>query len=228
MRKIFDNFGILTFFLLNIALPTVDVITDFLMIVKLFRGAHGCVNPRWWSEEHQQWQSCQNNPETFCTNITLGTTGNEIYENTTSEIFAEDNRESLVDSGAICDKVTISGIFTWECRDPYLWSRDYQDWEACRDSPTSFCSQQTNETNICQFETHPKFGTSLMIPYLFNYLFSFLTWWRLEDKRKRTFLFPLVNMFAQLGRCTWGVREKLKKPPKNVVIKRPLKSFGLT
>ena len=70
MRKIFDNFDILTFFLLNIALlnialPTVDVIKDILMIINLFRGAQGCVNPRIWSEEHRQWQTCLEDPETF-------------------------------------------------------------------------------------------------------------------------------------------------------------------
>ena len=55
MTAIFKNFGILIFVLLNIVLPTVDVITDMLMIIKLFRGAYGCVNPRWWSEDHKLW-----------------------------------------------------------------------------------------------------------------------------------------------------------------------------
>ena len=65
MKKIFDNFDILTFFLLNIALPTVDVIKDILMIINLFRGTQGCVNPRIWSEEHRQLQTCLEDPETF-------------------------------------------------------------------------------------------------------------------------------------------------------------------
>ena len=182
MRRIFGNFGILTFFLLNIVLPTVDVITDFLMIIKLFEGAHGCVNPRMWSEDHIQWQQCLEDPDTFCTNRTLG------------------------GSNETCEWKT-TGIFTWSCRDPNIWSwsRDYEDWKACRKSPTIFCEEnnetmQTNETMICEYEKHPKFGISLMIPFFFNYLISFLTWWRLEEKKEKTFLFPLVNMYSQLGR----------------------------
>ena len=175
MKKVFDNFGILMFGLMNIVLPTVDVTTDILMIVKLFIGAHGCVNPRWWSEDHKQWQTCLTDPETFCTNRTIGGS-NETCERTTS------------------------GIFTYNCRDPYLWSKDYKEWKFCRESPTSFCSNQTHEAQNCQFESHPVFGILMMIPFLFNYLICFLTWWRLEKRRKETFLFPLVNMYAQFGR----------------------------
>ena len=175
MRRILDNFGILTFVLLNIGLPTMDVTTDFLMIINLFRGAHGCVNPRWWSEDHEQWQTCLVDPETFCRNRTLG------------------------GSNATCERTT-SGIFAYSCRDPYLWSRDYKDWRACRESPTSFCSQQTQEAQNCQFERHPMFGILMTSPFLFNYIICFLTWWRLDKRRRKTFIFPLINVYAQFGR----------------------------
>ena len=132
------------------------------------------MNPSCWSQEHEQWQTCLKDPKAFCRNRTL-----------------EGSYET-------CERTT-KGFFTFRCRDPYLWSRDYKDWRACRESPTDFCSQQNNETTICEFESHPKFGISLMIPYLFNYLISFLTWWRLEKKKKKTFVFPLINIYAQLG-----------------------------
>ena len=175
MRTIFF-FGILMFVLLNIALPSVDVITDILMIISLFRGAYGCVNFRWWSYDYKQWQECLEDPEAWCTGPSAG----GLYEK--------------------CDR-TSSGLFEYKCRDPYLWSRDYKDWKACIETPTSFCSQQSNETRICEFESHPKFGISLMIPYIFNYLICFLTWWRLDKTKRKSFFFPLINMYAQLGRC---------------------------
>ena len=198
MRNIFNKLGILTFFLLNIALPTVDVITDILMIVKLFRGAHGCSHPKWWSEEHKKLQECLEHTVTFCT------PGDSLD---CREPYQRDCRESLIDSETICSRnLTKLGTFKWNCKDPYLWSQDYKDFRTCRESTTDFCSQQTNnETKICEVESHPKFGTSLMIPYIVHYLISFLTWWRLEKKRKKTFFSPLINMYAQLGRCIyWG------------------------
>lgn len=201
MRKIFNKFGILIFFLLNIALPTVDVITDILMIVKLFRGAHGCVNPKWWSEDHKLWQECLQHPNTFCPNRTPGGCNGTQTTYDCREPDQSDCRERLIDSENICNLTRKGNLVSWKCSDPYLWSRDYKDWGACRESPTEFCSKRTNETIICVIESHPKFGISLMIPYLFNYLISFHTWWRLEKKREKTFIFPLINMYAQLGRC---------------------------
>ena len=176
MKAIIDNIGILSFVMLNIALPTVDVTTDIMMIIRLFSGAYGCVNPRWWSEEHEQWQDCLEDPETFCANRTLGR------------------------NHSTCARST-SGVFAYSCRDPYKWSSDYKDWEACRASPTSFCSAKAEEeTKICKFEQHPNFGISMMIPFFFNYLISFLTWWRLDKMKKQSFFFPMINIYTQLGR----------------------------
>ena len=184
------------FLLLNIVLPTVDVITDSLMIAKLLRGAYGCVNPRWWSEEHEQWQLCLEDPELFCTNRDLG------------------------GSNATCYRTT-EMIFKYHCRDPYKWSRDYQDWKACTESPTNFCSKRCGEpggntssngcgdVKICEFEHHPKFGITLMIPFLLNYAICFITWCRLEKRKKETFLFPLINMYSQSGRSIENISHYL-------------------
>ena len=174
----FANISILSFVMLNIALPTVDVTTDIIMIAKLFVGAWGCVNPRWWSEEHIQWEKCKVDPETFCQNKTIG------------------------GLNSICGRSTSTGIFPYHCRDPYDWSSDYKDWIACRESPTSFCSkkaEQEEDAQICQFEQHPSFGISMMIPYLFNYIICFFTWWRLDKTKKRSFFFPMFNFYTQLG-----------------------------
>lgn len=178
MKAIIANIGILSFVVLNIALPTVDVTTDVIMIGKLFYGAYGCVNPRWWSEQHEHWQQCLEDPETFCANRTL---------------------EGI---NATCTRSN-TGFFAYSCRDPYEWSSDYQDWEACRESPTDFCSkkvEQETDVEICVFEQHPHFGISMMIPYLFNYLICFLTWWRLDKTKKNSFFFPMMNIYTQMGR----------------------------
>ena len=174
IMKIFSNFGVLMFIGLNIALPTVDISTDMYMIYKLFHGAWGCVNPERWSEDFQTWQECLIDPESFCN------------DNTTTQ------------HSEICTRVT-TGILGWSCVDPKNWSSDYQDWFKCRSGADVFCSNQTTEVDICQYQSHPKFGFSMMVPYLINYLICFLTWHRLDLTKKKSFLFPLLNTYTQLG-----------------------------
>ena len=159
---------------LNIALPTVDISTDMYMIYKLFHGAWGCVNPERWSEDFQTWQECLIDPESFCN------------DNTTTQ------------HSEICTRVT-TGILGWSCVNPENWSSDYQDWFKCRSGADVFCSNQTTEAKICQYQSHPKFGFSMMVPYLINYLICFLTWHRLDLTKKKSFLFPLLNTYTQLG-----------------------------
>ena len=60
------NVTIVIFALLNILLPSVDVVTDLVMIVKLHSGDYGCVTPRLWSEDYVKWQECLKDPETYC------------------------------------------------------------------------------------------------------------------------------------------------------------------
>ena len=49
----------------NIILPTLDILTDFIMVVKLFLGAYKCNNDN--SPESEAFQQCQNvGPGQFC------------------------------------------------------------------------------------------------------------------------------------------------------------------
>ena len=50
---------ILVLFVLNIALPTLDTFTDSILVYKLFRGAHFCI------EYHPE---CSKDPVSFCLN----------------------------------------------------------------------------------------------------------------------------------------------------------------
>ena len=44
---------------------------------------------------------------------------------------------------------------------------------------------------------HPKFATALLVPFLLNYILSWLAWARLEKYRLRTFLWPALNLYPQ-------------------------------
>ena len=178
MNTIFSNVGLLLFISLNIGLPTVDVTTDMWMIIKLFKGAYGCVNPRWWSEDYKAWENCslRVGADDFCTD---------------PDTFHQDMCREKEDSNFL--------PLPWDCVHPKNWSQDYRDWDSCREGAHAFCKDKDVSSEICQYETHPKYGISMMIPYLLNYLICILTWQRLDLKKNRTFLFPLINGYTQLG-----------------------------
>ena len=181
MNTIFSNVGLLLFISLNIGLPTVDVTTDMWMIIKLFKGAYGCVNPRWWSEDYKAWENCslRVGADDFCTD--------------------PDNYDPN-----LCKEEVDSNFrpYPWSCQDPELWSPDWDLWYTCLNSPTSFCQGAHGEQDICAFDSHPKFAWSLLFPYFLNYCVCFATWWRLERRKRITFLFPLLNIYPQLGWCS--------------------------
>ena len=47
------------------------------------------------------------------------------------------------------------------------------------------------------WRSHWKFGTALLIPFLANYLLSWLTWARLEKNKKGTWWLPALNIYPQ-------------------------------
>ena len=74
---------------------------------------------------------------------------------------------------------------------------------------------------------HPKWATSLLIPFLFNYLLSWRAWYLKEkESKKYTWIFALLGCYPQLvaGRIIWllwkrpkeGMREK-KHLERNVI-----------
>ena len=43
-------------------------------------------------------------------------------------------------------------------------------------------------------------ATAMMIPCLVNYLVCFYNWFRLDQNKKKTLLFPLLNCYPQYGK----------------------------
>ena len=54
--------AILVLLVLNIALPTLDTVTDINLVVKLFRGAHYCY------ENFDDYWKCNKDPASYCSN----------------------------------------------------------------------------------------------------------------------------------------------------------------
>lgn len=126
---------VLPIIVLNVILPTVDIFTDLILVIKLMIGAYDCHYPR-----------CYVNPQ-------------------------------------YCD--------------------DLQFYNQCMDDPDLFCSKENSSGNhdVCTpFETHPRFATALLVPFLLSYIFCFITWTKLEKEKQKTIMLPLVNLYPQTGK----------------------------
>ena len=54
----------------------------------------------------------------------------------------------------------------------------------------------------------PNFALMLLVPFLLNYIVSFITWWRNDTNKKISFIFALLNLYAPYGKFVlggWGI-----------------------
>ena len=73
--------------------------------------------------------------------------------------------------------------------------------------------------NFCEpggWRSHWKFATALLIPFLLNYVLSWLAWARLEKNKLRTFLWPALNLYpqyraARLVKLFWSHPDRTKE-----------------
>ena len=138
--------------ILNVALPTVDIVTDLINITKLYIGTPTHTH---CDEESELWlfakeRECSLNPNnTYCT-----TDGTEWY---------------------------------WT-----VWTNKI-DWS--RDKITCM----GNRTCFYNY-SHPIFATSLLVPFLINYLVTWFIWWSVDKRKTTSWIAPLLSVYPQVRR----------------------------
>lgn len=74
-----------------------------------------------------------------------------------------------------------------------------------------FCGIDTSEKRCTYyFESGEKnkpskfqeIGLALLVPFLLNYVVCFITWFRLEKQKSRTFIVALLNLYPQFCKLT--------------------------
>ena len=70
-----------------------------------------------------------------------------------------------------------------------------------------------------EYESHPTWATLLLVPFLLNYFASWFTWYRIDKRKKITWLACLFNVYPQL-RAASVIMELWRDPKKGVVKKR--------
>ena len=82
----------------------------------------------------------------------------------------------------------------YECK----WNEYHRDeYNKCRKDPMSYCDEKNK--NVCSFSTHQNMAVAMLIPFLLNYFFCLTTFYRKENNNKFTFIFALLNIYAQFG-----------------------------
>ena len=164
---------ILVISVVYILLPTADVVTDLILIVKLYR-AHECkwsdgIIKNWW-----EYEKCRTfvGPDQYCSN------GRE--------------RRSLC--GVRNDSET-----KYYCLGSWILSSEYKDYEQCDgEGYDNYCTNIGNNPDICG--GRPYMATAMLVPFSLNYIFCFIAFFNQEMNKKSTFIFPLLNLYPQFGR----------------------------
>ena len=160
---------------LNIILPTADVFTDLRLIWKLYRGGPVC---------YDKTEAIRRDKDEML----------KCYE-----VGADQYCVGEKVSTAVCRKRSDS---KYECREYWDWSSEYQDYEQCdRVGYDTYCSDPATNKNVCYGEhvSHPNMATAMLIPFCLNYIICFITFFRLGTDKKKTFIFPLLNLYPQFG-----------------------------
>ena len=189
---------------LNLILPTADIVSDLLTVIKLYVGAYGCYRSDLVLE---QYNACENNPMEYCTNST--STIGEQHQHAWCQLSGDN------------ETYTCNGFHN-------LWKKCRANPRGFNEDPENVDAPFTH--GILR---HPKFATILLgklqthitnqkkgyiyeihsfhyiyifysvfcsVPFVLSYLMSFFIWLKLEKNKKSTFLFALFSLYPQLGK----------------------------
>ena len=94
----------------------------------------------------------------------------------------------IFDTGSDARLIVLLFLGGYRCKD---------DDRHCIDDPISYC---TSSSSNCERVNHPWYGILLLVPFLLNYIVSFFTWMRLDNNKKYSFIFVLLNIYAPYGK----------------------------
>ena len=169
--------AVLIILALNIILPTADVTTDIMFIASLYKGVTLCNHSTEGIKiDEEEYKKCEEGPDKYCSELrSPGLCELDLYD------------------------------FHFICKDISEWSAEYQDYEQCQYEVgySSYCSDPASNKNVCegagQHTSHPIMATMVLMPCILNYIVCFITFFRLETDLKKTFIFPLLNIYPQFG-----------------------------
>ena len=132
---------------LNLILPTADIVSDLLTVIKLYVGAYGCYRS---DLVFEQYNTCKNNPLEYCT--------------TNTSTIGEQHQHAWCQLSEGNETYTCNGF-------DHLWDKCRANPRGFSEDPENVDSSITH--GILR---HPKFATMLLGKfYIITYILSTLT-----------------------------------------------------
>ena len=185
--------AILPVLLLSVILPTGDVVSDFLLIMRMFRGEEGysCKCSEGLIADKEEFYKCEKDSSgQYCTN-----------QDVSSSLVCVENRNSS------------SG---YSCVSYKIWSSQSADYENCTNSNASvYCSTPGHNPDICG-KTHPRMASAMFLFFMLSYLMGLVTCCRLEGLKTASIISALFNAFPQY--CRYQPRLNTIKLSKMIVL----------
>ena len=126
--------------------------------------------------------------------IILFCTGRTICKN-------EDYSSCDRDPTSYCTSNTANHDICEETDDGFQCNITWQDdFFICYNDPPNYCTNPFTNHGVCRYESHPLFAVMLLVPFSLNYFMSFITWLRLNNNKKFSFIFALFNLYAPFGK----------------------------
>ena len=204
--------------LLSVILPTADVGTDFVLIIKLYKGVIDCV----WTDEirrdEREWWKCNDygadeycNLEKVSNHTVCGVSeydcewipwNDEEYVRCEEEVGPDQycTPERVSNNNSVC-RLKKSSDSQYFCRNYEIWSSDLEHYRWCEaKGANKYCSDPASNHNVCGvsiYLSHPKTASSLLFFLLLNYVMGLVTCIRLEGRKWVPLITALFIFYPQ-------------------------------
>ena len=212
---------VLPLLILSVILPTADVGTDLVLIIKLYRGVPGCVD-----QDREEYKKCDKigadqycTPERISSNTVCGVSRHYycIKEKGEQPEHQEEYKKCQKEGGpdqycnveivnnlthsSVCGVKSDFSVTFQYCRHYEIWSNDTRDYKKCyTQGVDKYCSDPDSNCNVCVTTLYTETASALLFFVLLNYVIGLVTCMRLEGRKWFPLLFALLNVYPQYGK----------------------------
>ena len=77
--------------------------------------------------------------------------------------------------------------------DPWLSRRDFANWTIAKEK----CIANSSAEGI-YYISHPGWATALLVPFLVNYVTTWIVWWSVDKRKTVSWIAPLLSVYPQV------------------------------
>ena len=77
--------------------------------------------------------------------------------------------------------------------DLFLYQSDFSNWSIAKEK----CIANSSAEGII-YTSHPGWATALLVPFLINYLTTWIVWWSVDKRKTVSWIAPLLSVYPQV------------------------------